>query len=354
MPALIRSNSRVALPADVAAHLARFGLTLADVLTDSNPKLGKGAAIARAVIHHALPGRALAAAIDPANRATVAPRGHLAGLAALADREGMTGAARAFNACPWSTPQCQSHCLAWAGHGGLSPSVAAARGRRTLAMIADRQLYGRAVLWAIARQWTRAQADGLPLAVRLRGTDDQPWHVLRLSVDLPEAIAIRRRFGLLIANGPDATLADLLSPATADGSIRLYEYSKAPTDGPLGLAAQRAAGWDITASLAGDRPTAAADALAAVLAGLRLAVPIDIRRGDPIPGRVLISHDGRTLALPTVDGDETDHRWRDPSAVAVVLRAKRSRGADPNLAGFILPNAPLIRLADGLIQLMPN
>ncbi len=354
MPAaLIRSNARVALPTDVAAHLSRFGLTLADVLTDSNPKLGKGAAIARAVIHHGLPGRALAAAIDPANRSTVAPRGHLAALAALADREGMTAAASVFNACPWATEGCASACLAWAGHGGLSPAVAAARGRRTLAMIADPALYGRAMLWAIARQWAKAQADGLPLAVRLRGTDDQPWHVRRLTVELPEAIAIRRRFGLLIANGEGKTLAELLAPATADGLIKLYEYSKAPTDGPLGLIAQRAAGWDITASLAGDRPTAAADAMAAALAGFRLAVPIDLPKGAPIPARVLISHGGQTLALQTVDGDSTDHRWQDPAGVAVILRAKRSRGADPELAGFILPNAPLVRLPDGIVQLMP-
>jgi len=325
MPAaLIRSNARVALPADVAAHLSRFGLTLADVLTDSNPKLGKGAEIARAVIHHGLPGRALAAAIDPANRATVAPRGHLAGLAALADRKGMTAAASVFNACPWATQGCSSACLAWAGHGGLSPAVAAARGRRTLAMIADPALYGRAILWAIARQWARAQADGLPLAVRLRGTDDQPWHVRRLNVDLPEAIAIRRRFGLLIANGEGRTLAELLSPATADGSVRLYEYSKAPTD-----------------------------AMAAALAGLRLAVPVDLPKGAPIPARVLISHGGQTLALQAIDGDATDHRWQDPAGVAVILRAKRSRGADPELAGFILPDAPIVRLADGIIQLMP-
>lgn len=352
MPALIRSNARVALPADVAAHLSRFGLTLADVLTDSNPKLGKGATVARSVIHHALPARALAAAIDPANPATVAPRGHLAGLADLADREGMTAAARAFNACPWATAGCSSACLAWAGHGGLSPAVAAARGRRTLAMIADPLVYGRAILWAIARQWARAQSDGLPLAVRLRGTDDQPWHARRLTVGLSEAVAIRRRFGLLIDNRPDATLADLLAPAVADGSVALYEYSKAPVSGPLGLAAQHAAGWDITASLAGDRPTAAADAMAAIQAGFRLAVPIAIGKGDPIPARVLISHGGQTVALPTVDGDETDHRWRDPAAVAVILRAKRSRGADPSMAGFILPDAPLIRLADGIIQLM--
>jgi hypothetical protein len=54
-----RANGALRLPADVAAYLKRHGLELGDILTDSNPKLNKGAAIARAVIHHTLPGRAL-------------------------------------------------------------------------------------------------------------------------------------------------------------------------------------------------------------------------------------------------------------------------------------------------------
>ena len=50
-----RANGALRLPSDVAAYLKRHGLDLGDVLTDSNPKLAKGAAIARAVIHHTLP-----------------------------------------------------------------------------------------------------------------------------------------------------------------------------------------------------------------------------------------------------------------------------------------------------------
>jgi len=90
----------VRLPADVAAHLARFGLGLADLLTDSNPKLGKGSAQARAVILHHLPARALAAAVTPGHRGSTAPRSYLADLAALAAREGMTPQAQAHNGCP--------------------------------------------------------------------------------------------------------------------------------------------------------------------------------------------------------------------------------------------------------------
>lgn len=345
-------RSRVALPADVAAMLSRFGLSLDGLLTDNNAKLVKGAAIARAVIHHALPGRALAAAIDPGNNAATAPRSFLPAVAALAAETGLTETARRYNACPWATAGCSNACLVWAGHGGLSAAVATARGRRTLAMIGEPETYSRAILWAIARQHAKAAAEGLPLAVRLRGTDDVSWHLRRFPLSVAEAQAIRRRFGLSVDPGESVTIAEALAPAVATGSVKLYEYSKAGLNGRTGLIAQRAAGWDVTASLAGDRATAAADAMAAALAGFRLAVPIELGKGDPLPARVAISHNGQTVILPAVPGDETDHRWADPGAVAVILRAKRSRGADPKQTGFILPNAPAVRLPDGMIQLL--
>ena len=93
--------------------------------------------------------------------------------------------------------------------------------------------------------------------------------------------------------------------------------------------------------------------MAAVLAGFRLAVPIAIPKGAPIPASVTLSHGGQSVTLPTVDGDGTDHRWNDPHDVAVILRGKRSRGADPNVAGFILPFAESIALPDGVITLGP-
>lgn len=350
---LANASARITLPADVSAMLARFGLSLAGLLTDNNAKLVKGAAIARAVIHHALPGRALAAAIDPGNDAATAPRSFLPALAALAAETGTTELARRYNACPWATAGCSNACLVWAGHGGLSAAVATARGRRTLAMIAEPETYGRAILWAIARQYQRAAVDGAPLAVRLRGTDDASWHLRRFPLSLAETVAIRRRFGLETIAGDGVTIAEALAPAIAAGSVKLYEYSKAPAHGRTGLIAQRAAGFDVTASLAADRATAARDAMAAVRAGFRLAVPIELAKGEPLPARIAISHNGETAILPTVPGDETDHRWQDPAGVAVILRAKRSRGADPAVSGFILPNAPVIRLPDGLIQLLP-
>ena len=349
----------VRLPADIAAHLARFGLTLADLLTDSNPKLAKGGDVAAAVILHHLPARSLAAAVTPGHRGSTAPRSYLPALAALTAREGLSSAALVHNGCPWATGGCAAGCLNWAGHGGLSPDVAACRGRRTLAMLADPALYGRAVLWAIARAWARAQAAGLPLAGRLRGTDEGPavgWHRLALTVTPMEAQALGRRFGLTVTPGDAVThnLAQALAVPLAEGTLHLYDYSKAPLTGPLGLLAQRAAGWDVTASMAADRSSAVSDAAAALRAGFRLAVPVALAKGAPLPVALTLSPaGGPALTVPCIDGDATDHRWADPHGVAVILRTKVSRGADRTLADpFSLAPIPDCQpLADGAARL---
>lgn len=342
------NTAPIRLPAEVAAHLARFNLALGDLLTGSNPKLIKGASRARGVILHHLPARALARAITPEAQALeaqadTAPRGYLAALAALAAREGLTDLARRWHGCPWATPGCVAGCLAWAGHGGLSPAVAAARGRRTLAMISDPALYGRAILWAICREWERAQAQGLPLAVRLRGTDEGPsrgWHRLRLSLPVADSVALARRFGAAISPGA-VTISEALAVMADEGSLHLYDYSKAPVTGPLGLLAQADAGWDVTASLAADRATAAADGLAALAAGFRLAVPVAMAKGSPLPRTLTLAAPGRPpLTVGAVDGDLTDHRWADPSGVAVILRTKTSRGAGPAAGAFSLAPTP--------------
>lgn len=353
MPALIHRDAPGAVPADVRDHLARFGLTVRDLLTTdrSNPKLGKGAALARALILHHLPARALAVAVTPAPEGPTAPRSFLPALLELAEREELTAAARRHNGCPWASGGCAMGCLNWSGHGGLNVTVAAARGRRTLAMIADPAAYGRAVLWATLRHHRAAVDAAQLLSLRLRGTDEGPacgWHRLPVAISTAEAVAIRDRYGVDIAAGV-APMADRLA---ALPMLRWMEYSKAGLSGPLGLIAQRRAGADITASFAADRATGCADGLAALREGFRLAVPVRMRKGDPIPSALTLTVAGESITVPTVDGDRHDHRWSDPHGVAVILRTKRSRGAGPEADPFSLAahDQPQ-HLADGSVQL---
>ena len=346
MPALINPSRPCAVPADARALLQRFGLTTSTLLTSDrqSPKLSKGQAEARAVILHHLPARALAAAITPATDGATPARSFIPGLLELAEVNGLVAAARRHDGCPWATSGCAMGCLNWSGHGGLNASVAAARGRRTLALLADPTAYGRAVLWSVLRHLLRARRDGLPLAVRLRGTDDHPWHRHAVPISEAEAEAIAARYRVDVAPGVETMAARL----AALPELRPYEYSKAPTLGPLGLIAQRDAGADVTASFAADRATACADAMEALRDGFRLAVPVALRKGAPVPSHLTLRWGDHTLTVPAIDGDQSDHRWADPHGVAVILRTKRSRGAGPeadacSLAAHGLPQY----LADG-------
>jgi hypothetical protein len=342
-----RNTAPLGLPADAAALLQRFGLSLDGLLTAgaSSPKLSKGDKVAASVILHHLPARSLSSAVYGSEDAATAPRSRLAGLQALAALNGIEALVSGHNGCPWASKGCAAGCLAWAGHGGISTTVAAARARRTMAFVWGHGPYALAILWAIGRAYAAAQRKGQPLAYRLRGTDDLPWHALRFNLSPAEAAVFARRFGLPVVPGVGTTIPEALQLA-APGTLQPYEYSAAPLRGPLGLLAQRAAGIDTTCSLKADRPGGCADAAEAVAAGFRVAVPVAIKKGQPLPPVLMLrpSPDGPILRLLTVDGDLSDHRWLDPAGpqpggfdgVAVMLRTKVSRGRGPAAAAFSL------------------
>lgn len=348
-----RNNAPLQTPNDVRAFLWSFGLDIASVLTASNPKLAKTMG-AHSVIHHALPHRALARAIDPHTVATTAPRGYLPTLRALAERHNAVDLAMRHNGCRFATAGCAAACLNGAGHGGISTACAGCRGRRTLAMITDSRTYVRAMVWALAREYANAARDGLPLAFRLLGTDEAPWLRMHAPLFPHETAILRRRFGVDAVDGNAMTIADAFAPMIADGRMIPYEYVKAHVDHADGPRAWLRAGWrDITASFAADRMTACADAVDALAAGFRVAVPIAWPKGETLPRWCTIAtRAGRTVTVHTVDGDADDARWRNPAGCVVLLREKRARGADRTLANrFILPHERLHTLADGTLSL---
>jgi hypothetical protein len=202
----------------------------------------------------------------------------------------------------------------------------------------------------------RARSLALPLALRLNGTDETPWHRLRFSVSTADAVAIRARYGVDVEIGERLNVREALAGRQhwitgLNPDVDFYEYLKAPLGGPDGLRAWRAAGWDVTASFAADSVTACPDAIAAAREGFRVAIPVAIPKGQPISSRVVISSGGESVDLQAVDGDTSDARFRDPMGCAVILRAKRSRGADLAAASrFILPNQPRVQLATGSVE----
>jgi hypothetical protein len=179
---------------------------------------------------------------------------------------------------------------------------------------------------------------------------------LRFSVSTADAVAIRSRYGVDVEIGESLNIREALAGRQhwvtgLNPDVDFYEYLKAPLGGPDGLRVWRAAGWNVTASFAADRVTACSDAVAAAREGFRVAIPVAIPKGQPIPSRVVISGGCGSVSLPTVDGDTSDARFRDPMGCAVILRAKRSRGADPVAASrFILPNRSRVDLACGSVE----
>jgi hypothetical protein len=215
---------------------------------------------------------------------------------------------------------------------------------------------------------------GLPLSLRLKGTDDLPHHLERFHLSAAEAALLARRYGLPAVPGWGTTLPEVLQFALQDGSIHWYEYSKAPLGGSQGLLELQGCGIDVTASLAADRRGGARAAVGAVRAGFRLAVPLDIPRGAALPAELLLAPtlglpapadspefgrvpaDDRPVRLLCIDGDKTDLRWLDPQGpqpggfdgVAVMLRTKRSRGRGAAAAAFSLqPSAEWQALKGG-------
>ena len=378
-----RNTAPSHLPDEGVRLLDRFELQFDSVLTvgTSNTKIGKGQATAHSAGFFGLPAKQLSTAIYGALDAPVAARGRLEAVRRLALDNGLGAAAQRLDACPWASDGCRDGCLVFSGRNAMGTAPAACKARRSLARLWAPNVFSIVLLWAIAREYARAQRMGLPLSLRLKGTDDLPHHLQTFNLYQDEAAILQRRYGLPVIGGYGVTLPEVLSLALQDGSIRWYEYSKAPLGGSQGLQGLRDCGIDVTASLAADRRDGARAAVGAVRAGFRLAVPLDIPRGAALPAELLLAPtlglpapadspgfgrvpaDDRPVRLLCLDGDKTDLRWLDQQGpqpggfdgVAVMLRTKRSRGRGAAAAAFSLqPSADWQALkGGGFAKLIP-
>ena len=344
----LQLKTRLKMPKDIKRLYNDYQLSISGVMTGaaSNAKIAKNAraAMPPAVILHHLPDKQINAVINSDNAADTINRQYIAELSELSKKFNLTDKLKNYTGCAYSSAGCRKSCLVYSGRSNIFKAVQYARGRRTLAAIDRPATYARGLIYSIAHHYKKA---GGALSVRLKGTDENNIHFIRLSLTVPEINNLNRYYGLNIDYSDKPRF---ISEIFKNDSIIWYEYSKAPISY---LNRLKALGVDVTASLVADRPTGAADAITAINGGYRLAVPVTLNKADRIPRRVIISDNtGRRVDIPARSFDKYDYRPADPQKCAGILKAKKSAGGDILSAFFVADKIGRQHIGGGSIELI--
>jgi len=344
----LQLKTRLKTPNDIKKLFNDYQLSISGLMTGAanNAKIAKNAraAMPPAVILHHLPDKQISAVINSDNAAETINRQYIAELSELSKKFNLTNKLKNYTGCAYSSAGCRQSCLVFSGRSNIFKAVQYARGRRTLAAIDRPTAYTRGLIYSIAHHYKKA---GGALSVRLKGTDENNLHFLKINLSINEINNLNRYYGLNI-NYSDKPR--FISEIFKNDSIIWYEYSKAPL---TYLNRLKALGVDVTASLVADRPTGAADAITAFNAGYRLAVPVTLNKADRIPRRVIISDNtGRRVDIPARSFDKYDYRPADPQKCAGILKAKKSAGGDILSAFFVADKVGRQHIGGGNIQLI--
>ena len=339
---------RLNTPNDIKKLFNDYSLSISGLMTGatSNAKIAKNlsAAMPPAVILHHLPDKQINAVINSDNAADTINRQYIAELSDLSKKFNLTNKLKNYTGCNWSSAGCRKSCLVFAGRSNIFKAVQYARGRRTLAAIDRPTAYTRGLIYSIAHHYKKA---GGALSVRLKGTDENNIHFKKINLSVNEINNINSYYGLNISYSDKPRV---ISEIFKNDSIIWYEYSKAPL---TYLNRLKALGVDVTASLVADRPTGAADAITAINACYRLAVPVTLDKADRIPRRVIISDNtGRRVDIPARSFDNSDYRPADPIKCAGILKAKKSAGGDILSAFFVADKIGRQHIGGGTIELI--
>lgn len=179
-----------------------------------------------------------------------------------------------YQVCP-KADGCEKTCLAWSGRGPMSKTVAA-RLRRTKMFFEYRSWFMGLLVNDIFLAQLYAKQNSMTLAVRLNGTSDIPWEKIRT-----------RNSRSILDEYPD---------------VQFYDYTKIP-------GRRVPDNYALTFSLGHDNQ---ADAQRWLNRGGNVAAIYDGDMPDEIMG------------VPTINGDEHDLRFLDPTPRVVALKRKRT------------------------------
>ena len=347
------SNSiyrRLNTPSDIKKLFNDYQLSINGLITGaaSNAKISKNLNfdnIPPAVILHHLPDKQINNVINKDNAAETINRQYIEKLAELSKKFNLTNKLKTYTGCAYSSAGCRKSCLVFSGRSNIFKAVQYARGRRTLAAIDRPAAYVRGLIYSIGHHYKKQ--NGGALSVRLKGTDENNLHFKRVSLTVPEINNLNSYYGLNIDYSDKPRV---ISEIFNNDSIIFYEYSKAPLNYLKRLTALNI---DITASLVADRPTGAPDAITAINAGYRLAVPVTLNKADRIPRRLIITdNNGRRVNIKCFNGDLFDYRPANPQKCAVILKAKKSAGGDIFSAFFVADKVGRQNIGGGHIELI--
>ena len=344
----LQLKTRLKTPNDIKKLFNDYSLSIDGVMTGatSNAKIAKNARadMPLAVILHHLPDKQINAVINSDNAAETINRQYIKELADLSKKFNLANKLKNYTGCRYSSEGCRRSCLVFSGRSNIFKAVQYARGRRTLAAIDRPRAYLRGLIYSIGHHYKKA---GGALSVRLKGTDENNLHFKKINLSINEINNLNSYYGLNIIYSDKPRF---ISEIFKNDSIIWYEYSKAPL---TYLNRLKALGVDVTASLVADRISGARDAISAINAGYRLAVPVTLNKADRIPRRVIISDDtGRRVDIPARSFDNYDYRPADPIKCAGILKAKKSAGGDILSAFFVADKIGRQHIGGGTIELI--
>ena len=197
-----------------------------------------------------------------------------------------------MNFCAHASEGCKAACIYTSGRAAIFRAIPEARLKRALLFALERKTFLARLTDELGNFARDSQRKGYKAACRLNVFSDIPFEKL---IDL--------------ARFP---------------SIQFYDYTKVPSRARAFLSGQFPQNYHLTFSLSEDNREVARSFLAQ---GMTLAVPFDVKRGQPLPSRF--------MGALVVDADKRDHRYLDPPGSIAGLRVKGRGKRD--LSGFIVP-----------------
>lgn len=204
-----------------------------------------------------------------------------------------------YNTCPMASPGCRAACLNTAGRGGLfkagtsTNTIQEARIRKTKLFFEDRDTFMAMLVKDITAAIKMAEKRNLIPVIRLNGTSDIRWELVKV----------------VYANN---TFANIMRAFPA---ITFYDYTK------LSNRRNLPPNYSLTFS----RSETNDAVLPTILQNI--AVVFGVKKGKELPATYL----GR----PVIDGDDTDLRFLDPKGVIVGLRGK-GKARKGEFDGFVV------------------